>query len=103
MTPVLAIALLPKLMRPLGDLFFETHVFVHVKNRVAVRLVLRLFHYFSLVVIVRSSLFTVFDSKPGNLVEPMLKTCPVAGPLFCLRAQFGRTIPNPGRYELGSI
>ena len=31
--PVFATALLPELMRSLGDLFFQTNVFVHLKNR----------------------------------------------------------------------
>jgi len=31
--PVFATALLPEFMRSLGDLFFQTNVFVHLKNR----------------------------------------------------------------------
>jgi len=47
---VLAIVLLPKLMRPFGDLFLATQVLVHVKNRPAFLLVLHLFDNFSLVI-----------------------------------------------------
>src|SRR5258705_10482099 len=43
-----AIAMLPKLMRPLGNLFLATQVLVHMKNRPAFLLVLRLFHKFFL-------------------------------------------------------
>ena len=39
---------------------------------------------------------------PKSSLEPTSKTWSVAGLLFCLRAQFGRANPNPGRYELGS-
>jgi hypothetical protein len=43
---VLAIASLPKLMRPLGDLVLATQVLVHMKNWLAFLLMLRLFHKF---------------------------------------------------------
>src|SRR5258707_8705561 len=45
-------------------------------------------------------------SGPGRSVEPTSKTCSVACLLFCSRAQFGRTNPNPGMgdiRELGNI
>jgi hypothetical protein len=45
---VFAVALLPKLMRPLGDLFLAAQILVHVKNRPAFLLMLRLFHKFLL-------------------------------------------------------
>ncbi len=45
---VLAIASLPKLMRPLGDLVLATQVLVPMKNRLVFLLMLRLFHKFLL-------------------------------------------------------
>ena len=48
----------------------------------------------------RANALKVFEL--GHSVEPTLKTCSVAGLLFCLRAQFGHANPHPGRYELGS-
>ena len=43
---VSAIAMLPKLIRPLGDLFLAAQVLVHVKYKLAFLLLLRLFHKF---------------------------------------------------------
>src|SRR5882724_10551796 len=40
--------------------------------------------------------------KPENSFGPTSRTWSVAGLLFCSRAQFGRTNPNPGRYALPS-
>jgi len=39
---------------------------------------------------------------PGNSLGPTSRTWSVAGLLFCLRAQFGRTNPNLSTYTLGS-
>ena len=61
---VLAIVLLPKLMRPFGDLFLQTQVLVHVKNRLVFLLVFVLFHKFSWVVIVAHFSRGVFNAPP---------------------------------------
>src|SRR5882724_10746898 len=39
-------------------------------------------------------------SESGNQLVTTSKTCLVAGLLFCLQAQFGRTNPNSSRYLL---
>jgi hypothetical protein len=63
---VIAITLLPKLMRAFGDLFFETQSLVHVQNGPAFPLVLSLFHYFPWLFVVLCSSVMIFPAASST-------------------------------------
>src|SRR6185436_2267410 len=67
----------PKLMRPFGDLFLQTQVLVHVKNRPAFLVVLRLFHKFFFGC--HRSLFIGSWLRDSGALEEL---CPVLGREF---------------------